>query len=76
MAATMKQFLKEVAVLLKPLGEMYAHSRSEYKEAVERLALRKMPAATESDRRKFVMFALKLYDGAKMLERGAISRSL
>lgn len=68
MAATMQQFLSEVAKLLKPLGLMHRNSRADYKEAVERLALQKMPTATESDRRKFVLFALKLYDGAKLMD--------
>lgn len=68
MAATMQQFMSEVARLLKPLGLKHRNSRSDYKEAVERLALQKMPSATEGDRRKFVLFALKLYDGAKLMD--------
>lgn len=68
MAANMQQFLKEATAALKPLGIKHKDSRASYKEAVESLALKRMPRASESDRRKFVVFALKLYDAAKRMD--------
>lgn len=62
MAATMHQFLTEAAPIIKNLYCQHHNSRSTYKEACEDVALRKMPRATETDRAKFVGFAMRCFD--------------
>ena len=62
MVVTMRQFEEEVGPLLKSLYIQHRTSRADYKEATQVLALKKMPRATEEDRRKFTEFALSVYD--------------
>lgn len=62
MSATVQQFTAEVGPLLKAAYAKNQGSRADYKEAVEGVALKKMPQATEDDRKRFVDFALKVYD--------------
>ena len=62
MQITQQQFLAEAGPVLKALYLKYRASLADYKQAVERLSVKKMPRATEADRRRFVGFALNVYD--------------
>ncbi len=60
--ATMQQFLSEVSPMLRALYVQHRASRVDYKQAVEDWSVIKMPGAPEGNRRKFVIFALSVYD--------------
>ena len=62
MPITQRKFLAEVSPAFKVLYLKHRASRADYKQAVERLSVKKMPRATEADRRRFVGFALNVYD--------------
>ncbi len=57
--------LLDIEKTLKRLFELYRDDRNAYEEAVAKTAKEKAPGSTYQERRRFLSFALSVYDEAK-----------
>ncbi len=57
--------LMEIEKTLQRLFDLYRDDRNAYSDAVRRVARNKAPGSTPQERRRFLSFALSVYDEAK-----------